>query len=200
MQSILFISKWSSPMRLLHSLPALALTLLTCHLAIGQAAPATKPDNATGQCKDGSYSTAASKSGACRGHKGVKDWYAAPTAPAANAAPAVPTATDKIDKPVTSTVPVAPSPSTQVKTQTQAAAQSASQSDTPPATVSIAPAAPSSAAASGGPGMVWLNTSSNVYHCPGTRYYGKTKAGSYISEADAKAKGARPERSTGCSK
>jgi len=61
-------------------------------------------------------------------------------------------------------------------------------------------AAAKTAVAGGGPGLVWLNTESKVYHCYGTTYYGKTKAGAYMSEADARAKGAHASRGEACSK
>lgn len=39
---------------------------------------------------------------------------------------------------------------------------------------------------------VWVNTSSDVYHCPGTRWYGNTKQGEFMSQRKAQDTGKRP--------
>jgi hypothetical protein len=44
----------------------------------------------------------------------------------------------------------------------------------------------------GGRGLVWVNTETHVYHKEGSRFYGTTKKGKYVSEADAVKEGDRP--------
>ena len=52
----------------------------------------------------------------------------------------------------------------------------------------------------GNDAKVWVNSNSRVYHCPGTRYYGNTKSGRYMSEADATAAGNRPAYGARCTR
>lgn len=141
-------------------------------------APAGAPAGSTGQCKDGTYYSGATKKGACRGHKGVKDWYAA--AAAESAAPAA-------ASPVMKAVPAAVTPSVMPAPAPMAAAAPKS-TYTPPAV----------AAPGGGAGQVWVNKKSKVYHCSTDRWYGKTKDGAYMSEADAKAQGFRADHGKVC--
>ncbi len=129
------------------SLMAVALACLLGGAAV-HAQQSAAPAGSTGQCKDGSYTSTASKRGACRGHKGVKEWYAAASAapaaaakPAAAAAPAAPAA------------PSAPAKGSMMSHKAM-------------------PAPAANAAPGGGPGMVWVNSSSKVYHCPGDKWYG----------------------------
>ena len=163
----------------------LAMALSTAAVAYGAttpAVPADAPAGTTGLCKDGSYSAAAAKKGACKGHKGVKQWYAAP---------------------------VASAPATEAKKPEAAPEKPVAAAEKPaaaPTKAAGAPAAPAASAASasapapgGGPGLVRVNSESKVYHCQGDRWYGKTKQGQYLPEADAKAKGNRPEHGKACS-
>jgi len=42
--------------------------------------------------------------------------------------------------------------------------------------------------------LVWVNTESHIYHKEGSRFYGKTKQGKYMSEADAIKEGDRASK------
>ena len=163
---------------------------------LATSALAKAPPNATGECKDGTYTEAKSKEGACSSHGGVKSWTG-PEKAAASERPAGATGeckdgsyTDAASKSgacsghkgVKEWFGAAPSPAT------------AKEKSAPEPTTR-----PTSAATGGGHGKVWVNTNSKVYHCETDALYGKTKQGEYMSEADAKASGARPARGKTCS-
>ena len=50
----------------------------------------------------------------------------------------------------------------------------------------------------GSQNIVWMNTSSKVYHCQGTRYYGATKRGKYMGQGEAIKLGGRPSHGKRC--
>jgi hypothetical protein len=170
-------------MKMAIRLMAVATGLLVTQMALAQApapTPSAPPAGSTGLCKDGTYTSAPTKSGACRGHQGVKSWLAADQ--------------------TTQNKPSAPSASTAAPAAAPMAAPGPAPAPKPAASTTKASTASMAQAPGGGPGMVWVNTESNVYHCPGSQYYGKTKQGSYMSEADAKAKGAHADHNHPCTK
>ena len=148
---------------------------LVCSLLLAAssqaAAPAGAPADSTGLCKDGTYYNGATKKGACSGHQGVKDWWGATT---------------------TAPAPAAAAPASK-------AAPAAAEAAQPAPAAKAATTHPTGAMAAGaGPGQVWVNTDSKVYHCSGDEWYGKTKQGQYMKEGDAVAKGFRPARGKSC--
>ena len=71
---------------------------------------------------------------------------------------------------------------------------------TTPAPAKTAGTTAATPALGGGSGKVWVNTKSKVFHCEGSKSYGTTKVGEYMTEADAKAKGFHGVKGQSCGK
>jgi hypothetical protein len=82
-------------------------------------------------------------------------------------------------KPKTSTAPAGPA---------AAAAAAPAPAAAKGATTQAATNAP---APGGGHGLVWVNSETHVYHKEGSRFYGTTKKGKYMTEAEATKEGDR---------
>ncbi len=166
---------------------ALALGMLLSFNCFA-AAPAGAPAGSTGLCNDGTYYSGAEKKGACRGHKGVKDWWGEAAA-AKGAAKSEMKGEAKAETKAETKAPAAKA----------AAAPAPAPAAKPAAPAKAEPMKPAAAPApGGGAGKVWANESTKVYHCPGDRWYGKTKQGAYMTEAEAKAKGFKPDHGKAC--
>jgi hypothetical protein len=148
------------------------------------------PPGATALCKDGTYGTNANKSVACRGHQGVKEWYAAAAGKSDS---------DNKEGGKSSSANAQPNAQRAEPSPAATGAAAGNPGQGSGAKGSSHSVANKTAAPGGGPGMVWLNTDSKVYHCYGTEYYGKTKQGKYVSEQDAKQMGGRPDHGKACS-
>jgi len=96
--------------------------------------------------------------------------------------------------PATAGASSSPTPSSANPPPQKVAAPAAEQSPAAPTTPAASAKSPAPAQGSPGNGMVWVNTETGVYHKEGTRYYGKTKQGKYMSEADAVKAGYRPAK------
>lgn len=57
---------------------------------------------------------------------------------------------------------------------------------------------PQPAGAENSDAKVWVNTESGTYHCPGTRWYGRTQAGEYMAQKQAQEKGYHPAAKHPC--
>jgi len=165
---------------------ALASSLFAVAAAHAATAPADAPAGSTAQCKDGSFYSGDTKKGACSGHKGIKTWYGAEPAKDDTKAEKK----TKKEKAEEKKADAGAAP---------AAGAAAAPAAATAATTKSMPAPATTAAPGGGPGKVWANTSSKVYHCSGDKWYGKTKEGEYMSEADAKAKGFHADHGKACS-
>lgn len=138
------------------------------------AAPAAGSTTVT--CKDGTTQTVTTTKGACHGHKGI-------------------------DKSATGASGSSSSSSNSTAAAAPAAAAPAAASKPADSSNAMKSAPAATPAAGGGPGQVWVNTGSKTkaYHCQGSKWYGTTKAGKYMSASDAQAAGYHAAKGEKCS-
>jgi hypothetical protein len=189
----------------IQSLFVISIIVLYCNAAFAEDTAAV-----TGLCKDGTSYTGKTKRGACRGHKGVKEWYGDKSSATATGVPGgAPVAESPVAAPppaaepaVAAPAPVTPAPAVAqpAPAPAPAVAQPAPAPAPSPAARTAAPATPAAAAPApaAGSGQVWVNTKSRIYHCEGSKFYGKTKVGEYMDEAAAQAKGFTANRKKAC--
>ena len=102
-----------------------------------------------------------------------------------------------------------PSPTASVTPAKKHAKKSKASAEATPAAAANAAAAPSASpsvkkhkapepqatqAPGGGKGQVWVNSETHVFHKEGSKWYGRTKQGKYLSEAEAVKEGDKPAK------
>jgi hypothetical protein len=123
---------------------------------------------------------------------GISPSVIAKLAPLATTGPAAPPSTPAGPPAAGSGIPATAGPPPAPATATQPAPASGA---APRMGAAGRPGAAPPAAAPPEPGMVWANPDTRKYHLPGDRWYGKTKHGQYMSEADAIKAGYRASKS-----
>jgi hypothetical protein len=194
--------------RLLSSTALTAVLLLSMGVVQAQTIGAV-----TATCKDGTSFTGAKRSGACRGHGGVQSWGSEPESSVANPAPEPASTKSPAQAQGTTTVSATCKDGTSFNGAHRSGACRGhggvkawdnAESATIPMNAPAELATPAPAQSRrivpppAGNGQVWVNTDSRIYHCPGTRWYGKTKQGTYMSETQAQAEGAKPDHGKAC--
>ena len=159
----------------------LAAAVMAAPGVYAQSAAPAAGSTTTVTCNDGTTQTVSTTKGACHGHKGINK-----------------SASGSSGSSSSSSSSGGSSSSSSNNSSAAAAAPAAASKSTTSSSKSAPAATP---AAGGGPGQVWVNTGSKtkVYHCQGSKWYGTTKQGKYMSASDAQAAGYHAAKNEKCS-